>query len=224
MLALARELVRRGHRATFVNQPDAEALLGRDPSVGFAAVGASSHPHGSLETRIRSMGSLKGPFGMRRMIRDVAELTDMLCREAPRALGEIGADAVVADQTEAAGGLVAEHLGIPCASIATALPINREPSIPPPYVGWRYDPSERGRWRNRGGYRVSDWLMRPVGDVIERHALRFGLPPRRLTEDCFSSRLQMAQCVAGIDFPRSQLPANFAYLGPFRDSDEDRFD
>jgi zeaxanthin glucosyltransferase len=170
------------------------------------------------------MGSLKGPLGMRRMIRDVAELTDTLCREAPRALDEIGADAVVADQLEAAGGLVAEHLGLPFASIATALPINREESVPPPYVGWRYDPSERGRWWNRGGYRISDWLMRPVGDVIERHARAFKLPPRRRAEDCFSPRLQLAQCVAGIDFPRRELPANFEYLGPFRDAEEDRFD
>ena len=161
---------------------------------------------------------------MRSMIRDVADFTDMLCREAPAALGDIGADAVIADQTEAAGGLVAEHLGLPFASIATALPINREAGVPPPYVGWRYDPSDRGRWWNRGGYRVSDWLMRPVGDVIERHALSFGLPARRLAEECFSPKLQLAQCVAGIDFPRSELPANFAYVGPFRDSEEDAFD
>lgn len=170
------------------------------------------------------MGRLTGPFGMRRMIRDVAELTDMFCREAPAALREIGADAIVSDQMEAGGGLVAEHLGLPFVSIATALPINREENIPPPYVDWRFDPSERGRWWNRGGYRISDWLMRPVGDVIERNAARFGLPPRRRAEECFSPVAQLAQCVRGLDFPRSELPATFHYLGPFRDSDDGRFD
>ena len=157
------------------------------------------------------------------MIRDVAELTDMFCREAPRALAAIGADAVIADQMEAAGGLVAEHLGLPFASIATALPINREEGVPPPYVDWAYDPSERGHWWNRGGYRISDLLMRPVGHVIERNAARFGLAPRRRAEDCLSPRVQLAQCVRGLDFPRRELPESFHYLGPFREVEDGAF-
>jgi zeaxanthin glucosyltransferase len=130
---------------------------------------------------------------------------------------EIGADAIVSDQMEAAGGLVADYLRLPFASVATALPINREEMVPPPYVSWSYDPSERGRKRNRGGYRVSDWLMRPVGDVIERHSRAFGLGPRRTAEQCLSPFAQLAQCTKGLDFPRQELPENFHYLGPFRD-------
>jgi zeaxanthin glucosyltransferase len=220
---LAGELVRRGHRATFVNQPDARALLKGRPEVGFAPIGASTHSPGSLEARILSMGRLNGPFGMRRMIRDVADFTDMICREAPAALKELGAEAVIADQMEAGGGLVAEHLGLPFASIATALPINREEGVPPPYVDWPYDLSERGRWWNRGGYRISDLLMRPVGQVIARNAARWGLPERHRAEDCLSARAQLAQCVRGIDFPREELPESFHYLGPFRDPDEQAF-
>ncbi len=224
LLVLARELVKRGHRATFVNQADAASLLRDHQDVGFAPIGASSHPPGSLEARIQRMGRLSGPLGLRGMIKDVALFTDMICREAPRALREIGADAVIADQTEAGGGLVAEHLGLPFASTATALPINREETVPPPYVPWRYDPSERGLWWNRGGYRISDWLMGAVGDVVEQHALSFGLHPRRRTEDCFSTLAQLAQCVAAIDFPRQELPQHFHYLGPFRDGHEAEID
>jgi zeaxanthin glucosyltransferase len=206
-----------------VGQPDARELLGDRSDIRFKPIGASSHPPGSLDARTRSMGKLNGPFGMRGMIGDVAEHTEMICREAPRALGEIGADAVVADQMEAGGGLVAEHLGLPYASVATALPVNREEGVPPPYVDWPYDRSERGRWWNRGGYRVSDLLMRPVSNVIARHAARFGLSERRSVEHCLSPRLQLAQCVRGIDFPRRELPANFHYLGPFRGADDRAF-
>lgn len=223
MLALAAELRRRGHRATFLGQPDAASLVaGRD--VGFVPIGGRFYPPGSLEDRVRSMGKLNGPFGLRRMIADVAGSTDMFCREAPTALREIGADAVISDQMEAGGGLVAEHLQLPFASIATALPINREDGVPPPYVPWRYDPSERGRWWNRGGYRISDYLMRPVGDMIERHSIAFGLAPRRSAEQCFSAAAQLAQCVRGLDFPRAELPASFHYLGPFREREEGAFD
>ena len=168
------------------------------------------------------MARLNGPLGLRGLIRDVAALTDMLCRELPEALRSIGADAVIADQMEAAGGLVAEHLGLPFASVATALPINRELSVPPPYLGWRYDPSEAGLSRNRGGWRVSDWLMEPVARVIESHARNFGLPSRRRADQCLSPTLELAQAVRGIDFPRQALPESFHYCGPFRSAGEER--
>jgi zeaxanthin glucosyltransferase len=213
----------RGHKATFINQPDAAALV-RGHTANFVPIGASVYPPGSLERRIRSMGRLKGPLGLRGMIAEVARFTDMICREAPSALRALGADAVVSDQMEAGGGLSAEHLGLPFASIATALPINREDGVPPPYVPWRYDPSERGLWWNRGGYRISDFLMRPVGNVIERHSVAFGVGRRRRAEDCFSPVTQLAQCVSGIDFPRAELPETFHYLGPFRNDDEGSFD
>jgi zeaxanthin glucosyltransferase len=162
------------------------------------------------------MARLLGWFGLRAMIRDVAAATDMLCGTLPAALRRIGADALICDQMEAAGGLVAEHLGLPFVSVATALPIDREPALPPPYLGWRYDPGGWGLRRNAGGWRVADWLMRPAARVIERHALRFGLPPRRRAEDCLSPTLELAQAVASLDFPRRALPPAFRYLGPFR--------
>lgn len=223
LLVLSRELVRRGHRVTFVNQPDAEALV-RGKGVDFAAIGARSHPPGSLAARTRALGRLRGPIGLRGTIRDVASLTDAFCRDGPAVLSRIGADAVLADQMEAAGGLLAEHLRLPFASIATALPINREPAVPPPYLGWRYDPTERGIRRNEGGYRVADLLMAPVAETIARHAAALGLPPRRRAEECLSPVLQVAQAVAEIDYPRVQLPPAFHYVGPFVEAGEAAFE
>lgn len=219
LLALASVLVGRGHRATFVHQPDVARLVAR-LGIGFRAVGSDTHPRGTLDASIARMARLDGPWGLRAMIAETAALTDMIAREAPAALRELGVDAVLADQMEPAGGLVAEHLRLPFVTTATGLPINREPAVPPPYVNWPYDPSERGLWKNRGGYRVSDWLMGGVGDVIEANARRLGLPPRRRADQGFSPRAQIAQAVRGLDFPRTALPASFHYLGPWRDPDE----
>jgi zeaxanthin glucosyltransferase len=220
---LAKRLVGRGHRVSFVNQADAATLI-RDPAIAFAAVGKRTHPPGSLDARVARMARLNGPIGMNRLIRDVASLTDMLCNELPSMLRSIGADAVIADQMEPAGGLVAEALGLPWISVATALPINREPAVPPPYLGWRFDDSAAGIKRNRGGWRVSDWLMRPANAVIARNAEALSLPPRHRTEDCLSQSLQVAQAVAGLDFPRRELPANFHYCGGFRDPETEALD
>jgi zeaxanthin glucosyltransferase len=223
LLALSHRLVAGGHCVTFVNQADAAALVAR-ADVAFEAVGLDTHPVGSLAARTARMAKLSGPIGLRGTIRDVASLTDMLCRELPGTLRRLRADLIVADQMEAAGGLAAEHLGLPFVSVATALPINREPGVPPPYLGWRRDIGPRGIQRNLGGWRVTDWLMRPVGHVIERHARAFGLAPRRRAEECLSPGLQIAQAVATLDFPRAELPAHFHYLGPFRESGPAAFD
>ena len=215
LCAVAGELVRRGHRVTFVHQPDAARWLHGAP-VSFAAVGAATHPPGALDAAIARMARLQGAVGLRTVLRDVARSTDMLCRELPAALRALGVDAVVADQAEAAGALVAEHLQLPCVSTATALPLNREPDVPPPFLDWPYDPSERGRRRNRGAQRVADWLMRPVDDVIAAHARHWRLGGRRRADEFFSPLAQLAQAVRGLDYPRRALPPSFRYLGPFR--------
>ncbi|NNM72696.1 nucleotide disphospho-sugar-binding domain-containing protein [Enterovirga aerilata] len=218
MAALARDIAARGHRSTFLHIGDAEPLL-RESGLAFRVVGQGSHPPGSLAGAVRRMGAVNGPIGLGGIIRDVAAITDMLCRDLPSALREIGTDCLVCDQTEAAGGLVARHLGMPFVSVANALPLNREPGIPPPFTPWRYDASRWGVERNLGGYRVSDILMRPVSSVIRHYATLWSLDPLRTIEDCASPLAQVAQLVPGLDFPRQALPETFHYCGPFRDEE-----
>jgi len=209
---LATELIARGHRATFLHHPDAAPLV-EAGGARFEALGEGAPPVASWTD---PMARIRGLIGLGGTLDGMIRFTDMFCREAPAALRRIGADALIVDQLEAGGGLVAEHLGLPFATVAVTVPMNREPGVPPPYVGWRHDPGERGRRRNLGGWRVADWLMRRVGDGIERNSKRLGLPPRRRLEDCFSPGLQVSQMVRSVDFPRRRLPASFHYTGPFR--------
>lgn len=217
---LAAELIARGHRATFVHQADAAPLVEAE-GAGFEAIGASAPPVAGWTA---PMARIRGLTGLGGVMSGMARFTDMVCREAPAALRRIGADALIVDQLESGGGLVAEHLGLPFASVAVTLPINREPGVPPPYVGWRFDPGAKGERRNRGGWRVADLLMRGVGDSIERNSKRLGLPPRRRLDDCLSPRLQISQMVPGLDFPRQALPAGFHYTGPFLGGAAEPFD
>lgn len=217
---LAAELIARGHRATFVHQAEAAALVEAE-GAGFEAIGASAPPVAGWTA---PMARISGLIGLGGVMSGMARFTDMVCSEAPAALRRIGADALIVDQLEAGGGLVAEHLGLPYASVAVTVPINREPGLPPPYVGWRFDPGARGKRRNRGGWRVADLLMRGIGDSIERNSKRLGLKPRRRLDDCLSPRLQISQMVPGLDFPREALPAGFHYTGPFRRGAAEPFD
>lgn len=218
--SLASELIARGHRATFLHHPDAAPLV-ESEGAGFEALGRGEAP---VARWTDPMARIRGLIGLGGTLDGMIRFTDMFCAEAPSALRRIGADALIVDQMEAGGGLVAEHLGLPFASIAVTVPMNREPGVPPPYLGWRYDPSEKGVRRNLGGWRVTDLLMRRVGDGIERNARRLGLPARRHLEDCLSPRLQISQMVHSLDYPRSRLPAGFHYAGPFLRASQGRFE
>lgn len=210
---LARELVARGHRVTFVHRPDAAAYV-KDTRIGFHAVGHATHPAGSLAAMLARVANPGSPLGLRRVILDMAASTAMLCRELPAALRELQVDCLLADQMEAAGGLVAESLGMPFVSVACALPVNREPGIPLPVMPFMYEDSERAFKIVEGSTMVYDWMMRPHERVIAAEAARLGLSPRGKLHDCLSPLAQVAQIVPGFDFPRRELPPHFHHVGP----------
>ena len=213
--ALAGELVARGHRVTFLHRPDARAYV-RDPGLGFHALGATSHPPGSLAAVLARAANPGGPLGLRRVILDMAGSTDMLCRELPRAIDSLGVDAILADQMEAAGGLVAEGLGLPFFSVACALPVNREAGIPLPVMPFGYAEDERTRKIYEGSARVYDWMMGPHRRSIAANARRLGLGARDGLHECLSPLAQVSQTVAAFDFPRRALPPHFHHVGPLR--------
>lgn len=219
LAALGLELAGRGHRVTFLQRPDAAAFLKnamKDARIGFHAVGAATHPPGSLAASLRRAANPGGPLGLRQVILDMARGTEMLCRELPAALHGLGIDALIADQMEAAGGLVAEALGLPFVSVACALPVNREPGIPLPVMPFGYGDSEQAEQVVEGSTRVYDWMMRPHGAVIDAQARRLGLGKRSGLHECLSPLAQISQTIPAFDFPRRALPPHFHHVGPLR--------
>lgn len=209
LVALGTALVARGHRVTFVHLPSVASLI--PPStIGFAALGGID----DLDAHYRRLAQPTGARGLMRMIRSTAAITRTLLDELPATLDRIGADAVLADSVEPAGALVARHLGLPYVTSVTGLPLIREPAVPPPFLGWGYRPDAIGRFRNAGGYAVSDRLMAPITRTCADRARYWGLSLGAPYEG--SARLQIAQCPAGLDFPRDALPASFRYGAPWR--------
>lgn len=218
--SVVRRLLDDGHRVTFFHQADAAALLD-DPRIGFEPLGDDSHPPGALAQSLKRAASPGGPLGLRRVIADVAATTDMLCRHLPAAVERAGVDVLVCDQMEAAGGLVAEALGLPFVSVACALPVNREAGLPLPVMPWAYARDPRAQHIADASTGVYDRLMAPHGRVIARHAKAFGLPARSGLHDCLSPYAQISQTVPAFEFPRSALPACFHQVGPLRDEAPD---
>lgn len=214
MQALAQSLIARGHRITFVHQQDARRLLS-DAAIGFMPVGHLSHPPGSLDKTLRLAANPSG-LSIFRLISDMSRTTDMLCRDLPAALRTLAVDGLIVDQMEAAGGLVAEALGLPFVSVACALPVNREPGMPLPVMPFAWGTNPRAMKLFESSSRVYDWMMRRHGKVIAQHAQAFNLPPRHALHECLSPLAQISQTPPELDFPRQALPDHFHAVGPLR--------
>lgn len=214
-LAVARELQGRGHRVTVFQMPDLASSV-RAEEVDFVPIGASDHPLGSLPQSLAELGQLSGWAALRYTVRAVAKTTEMICRDAPQAVRDAGVDMLLVDQTEPAGGSVAEHLGLPFVTLCNALALNREPDVPPPFTSWIYRESPWARLRNKFGYALSDRILAPVQTVLASHRRRWKLPAHRSPEDSFSQLAQISQQPREFDFPRKLLPPCFQYVGPLR--------
>ncbi|RZM36641.1 MAG: glycosyltransferase [Sphingomonas sp.] len=213
LAALGTSLVEAGWKATIVHLADVAPLV-PECGVGFAALDHPADCPGLLIDYYRKLAQPSGPVGLPRMIRGTASMTELLLEALPAALSRLGVDAVLADSVEPAGALVARHLRLPFVTAVTGLPLLREPMVPPPFLGWAYRPTAAGRRRNNGGYAVSDLLMRPITKVVASYARRWRLDPD--PRHRWSDRLQIAQCPAGLDFPRAELPQSFRYGAPWR--------
>lgn len=213
--AVAATLIDRGHQVTFFQQADARRWL-TDPRIGFHALGALSHPSGSLDAALLRAACSNNPLRLRRVIHDLCDTTRMLCAELPAALASRQIGALLCDQMEAAGGLVAEGLGLPYVSVACALPVNREARLPLAVMPFAYATDERSQQIFEGSRKVYDWLMSPLGKVLREASRRLAIEPRTGLHECLSPYAQISQTIPGFDFPRQHPPANFHAVGPLR--------
>jgi zeaxanthin glucosyltransferase len=213
--ALGRELIARGHRVSFIHMADVSARALAE-ELEFIAIGQSGHPAGTLPKSLAKLGTLDGLSALRFTIGEVRKTTGMMLRDAPEKLAHAGIGALLVDQTEPAGGTIAEHLQIPFVTVCNALAINREPHMPPPFSGWTYHKGALTALRNRAGYFVSDRVLAPITSLVAEYRRRWKLPASGNPENSFSPLAQISQQVPAFDFPREHLPGTFHYTGPLR--------
>ena len=142
----------------------------------------------------------------------------MLFRDAPAAIRDEGVDALIVDQVEMAGGTVAEHLGLPFVSVALALPLNLDASVPFVSFPWSHRLGHCGRLRNRLGNAFFEWIISGVLRTINRQRRAWGLPPARGLNSLFSRLAQVAQLPAALELPGRRVPPHFHHTGPWTDA------
>lgn len=215
MTALGRELKKRNHQVTFFQMSDVEAKVVSE-GLDFYPIGQSDHPLGSLPQSVAILGKKSGLAALRFTINAIEQTTNMICRDAPRAIQDAKVDFLLVDQQEPAGGSVAELLEIPFVTICNALAINREGSVPPFFTSWNYEEVWWTHLRNQIGYTLFDYVVKPINKVLINYRQKWKLPVYK-NPDLYGSKLaQISQQTADFDFPRTTLPEHFHYTGPFR--------
>ena len=214
--ALGRRLQSRGHEVVYFQVADLERPI-RAAGLQFRQIGRKDFPPGSLRVRDEELGKLKGPAALRCGLRGIRLKSLMLFQDAPAAIRDEGIDSLIVDQIEMAGGTVAEHLGLPFVSVAAALPVNLDPSVPPVNIPWLHRVGTGARFRNRLGNTACEWTFSGVVRTINRQRRAWGLPAARGLNDTFSGLAQVAQLPVALELPGRGLPHGFHHTGPWID-------
>jgi MGT family glycosyltransferase len=190
----------------------------RAAGLEFRQIGREDFPPGALRARDEEVCKLKGLAALRCSMRAIERKAMMLFRDAPAAIRAEDVDSLIVDQIEMAGGTVAEHLGLPFVSVAAALPVNLDPSVPPCTLSWSHRVGVGARLRNRVGNAALEWIFSGVLGTINRQRRDWGLPPARGFNGTFSGLAQIAQLPAALELPGRRLPQGFHHTGPWTDA------
>lgn len=216
--ALARKLRSRGHEVVYFDIPDFRRRV-EAAGLEYGPIGRDAYPLGSMRELDETLARLKGIEAFRFTIRRIVKNSTMVLDDLPDAAREAGVEALVVDQCQVAGGAVAEHLGVPHVSVASALPINLDPSVAPFQFPWRHRRGAAARLRNRAANWLIGRLITPVASEVDRRRRSWGLAPLEWGPAAFSRLAQVSQLPAALELPGRRLPPNFHHTGPWTDAE-----
>jgi MGT family glycosyltransferase len=221
---LGRELARRGHTLTALNIPDVGPAC-EAQGLPFRAVGADVVPLGSWERLWTPIAEATGLGAIRATAAAHRLVTRAMCAGIPEIHAEVGFDGLLVDEIQFQGRTIADHLGIPFATLAPFIPTVRSPGSdrPPPFLPFdRAGANPLKRAVNRAGYGVLEVLARPVMQETNAFARRWGLDPVRSVSDTVSPLLHMTQAPPSLGFadPTADTPeGGIHHLGSLLDDE-----
>jgi len=211
MLPLGQELQRRGHRVTFFGIVDAKPKV-LTAGLEFCAIGLTQFPAGASEKLFEQLGKLSGLAALKYTLAWIEKSALIFLDEGPAILTEAGIDALLVDQIAPEGGLVADFLDLPFVTICSALPFNQEPTIPPFFTTWLYNPAWWAVWRNQVVYQLTNPFGKSMQTLRANYRKLWKLPPE-ISPD--SQLAVLSHQPAEFEYPRQNLPAYFHFTGPY---------
>ena len=215
LAALSRQLLARGHRVTFFQKPELEARI-REYGLEFFPIWSvrSLGAHGRTGKRHRTTS---GIADLRYRITRITDEIEMFLQEAPSALTRVGVDVLIIDEIVLPGPTLAQMLQLPYFFVSTSVPHNFGWTVPRSLSQCDNPISRFSRLQN-ALLQVSVFRMRgPVRWKLDEYRRQLGLGPVREIQKLFPALAHIATLPECLDFPRSVLPRDFYYTGPFVD-------
>ena len=215
MAALGYELQYRGHRVTLFGLADVESHAVA-AKLDFYPIAKAKFPLGSTKRSQQRLGELNGILALLYTVDLFRQGTEVVLAEIPQACRRSGVEALLIDQALFEGSTIAEYLNLPFVTIANALLLNSEASVPPSLLGWDYDPSLWGRVRNQIGTNLLKLAGVPVQLIVNQYRQRWSLKPLSNSDydRIWSTRAIISQQPPSFEFPRQELPDYFHFVGP----------
>lgn len=214
MLPLGKELQQRGHHVTLIAYPDG-AVVAEKAGVEFCMIGENIFPVGSTQANLDKLGKLSGQAAIKYTISLFKDKAKTNLQTIPKAIQELGIEALLIDQTMGEGSTIAEVGNLPFITICSAVILNRESTVPPFFLNWAYRPTWWGKIRNRLGYQLLNKLTKPIIEIIDNYRLQHNLQPVTNIKQLYSPLAQISQQPAELEFPRQELPPYFHFTGPY---------
>ncbi|MFM2312491.1 MAG: hypothetical protein RLZZ04_1767 [Cyanobacteriota bacterium] len=218
MFPLGYELRGRGHKVTFLSNPNAQIPLQR-AGFNFCQV---YYPID--ENKIIQKQRTLAIFEQTDRLKDIrltlqkfAKIAEERLQKAPTIIGEQGIDALLIDSSIFEGGTIANYLNLPYVTIFCVLPFYQDLTIPPITKTWQYNPALWTKFRNRIAYSLLNYISKPVLQVISQYRSLWNLPAYSHTNDMFSKLAMITRHIPEFEFPR-QLPPHFHFTGSFHTS------
>lgn len=208
------KLKQRGHQVTLLGVPFGKSRA-EAAGLGFEPIGQSKFPAIETVARYVELGKRTGWAGLRYNYLLVREDVMTILEDTPDAARRAGVEALLIDQVSYEGITVAEHLGLPHIEVCGQLLVNREVTVPPYYSSLPYDPSPWGQLRNRIDYAIGDYIYQPTFSIINEYRRRWKLPIHPNPEPAYSPLAQLCPHPPEFEFPRTKLPPNFYFAGPY---------
>jgi zeaxanthin glucosyltransferase len=214
LILLAQHLRDRGHEITFFEKPKIEDRV-RQAGLNFHPIGRTKFPLQQNNGHVNRPGSRSQLSRLRFNLRRITQDLETYLQETTIAVTQAKVDALLVNEIALTGPTVAQIVGLPYFIISTSVPHN---------FGWNDLP-----WLS--GYKYSEsWFSVVETAILENTALRmhgpirraldtrrrhFGLGPVRQARKSYPELAHITQLPACLDLPRSSLPGNFHYTGPF---------
>jgi zeaxanthin glucosyltransferase len=211
MLPLGQEMQRRGHKVTFFGIVDAQAKV-LAAGLEFRSIGEAEFPIGSSDILFDELGKLSGLAALKYTLDWIESSAKIFLKDGPDVLKNAQIEALLVDQIAPEGGIVAELLNIPFVTICSALPFNQEPTIPPLFTTWTYNPAWWAVLRNQIVYQLVNPFTTSIKKLRSSYRKSWKLPPENSSD---SSLAIVTQQPAEFEYPRQNLPSHFHFTGPY---------